>query len=392
MNKDLLGVWLSRVSILGLAFFLCAPWFLSSNTHYHRLIIFFFWIPSFLHFCIFFRDYPPLSRFFLWTYLLLSIWYILIIALTADDQSEWRDMKTPLYVAFHFLGFMTSAMFLKERLSGFILLCCIFGGILAGISWIDFYFIQDRQFQERLVSIGLWKVVVPAAQACGVLMILTVLLGFEGRRSPWVLCGILLALLGYGLFLYSNQTRWIWLCLILSFVIAGILLKNKKICILAAVSALLMLLILLIKPDLLLNRGFSSRPVLWLGGFTLFLENWELGLGLKEYLVKAEITNEINNHPHNMFLDIGIRFGLVGLLLWVGIWTWAGWKAFKNHKAPLGMAVLILWLYSGLVVLTDGTAPWEKPSTIWFVTWLPLMMVLIMDARSRQGAKGAVHV
>jgi O-antigen ligase len=118
-------------------------------------------------------------------------------------------------------------------------------------------------------------------------------------------------------------------------------------------------------------------------GFNLLLEHWAYGLGFKDYWVEAASLKFSSRHPHNMFLDIGIRFGVVGLLLWVGLWLWAGWRAFKHRQAALGSAAVTLWLYSGLVALTEGTAPWVKPGPIWFVTWLPIAMALVIDMRAR---------
>jgi hypothetical protein len=80
-----------------------------------------------------------------------------------------------------------------------------------------------------------------------------------------------------------------------------------------------------------------------------------------------------------MLLDIGIRFGVVGLLLWSALWLWCGYRAWLFRHFALGQASMVLWLYSGLVVLTDGTAPWEKPSPIWFVTWLPIAIILVLN-------------
>jgi O-antigen ligase len=115
------------------------------------------------------------------------------------------------------------------------------------------------------------------------------------------------------------------------------------------------------------------------------LDNWWGGVGFKEYWIAIDSTPVRFNHAHNMFLDIGIRFGVLGLLLWIGLWCWTGWHALKWRHTSLGGATVALWLYSGLVVLTDGTMPWVKPSTIWFVTWLPVALVLAMDTCVRQG-------
>ncbi|MCY1514698.1 hypothetical protein D9M68_492470 [compost metagenome] len=384
MERENLGGWLSRLAVFGLACFLCAPWVLQSNTYYHRLIIVFLWVPAFLHVCLFRKSYPPIHKLFVWLYLALSAWYMLVVVVSDAGWDDVRELKLPFYVALSFLGCMVSAMYLKGRLSGFMLLCCIFGGLAAGFSVIYFYFVQGHIFYYRVVSMGVWRVVIPAAQACGALVILTAFLGFEVKRGIWFICGVLLALVGYGAFLYFNQSRWVWLCLMLAFLGAGVLSRNKAAYAMAAISVLLVAVIAFVKPTIFLGRGFSYRPELWSGGITLLLENWVHGLGFKEYWIEIASLKTSSRHPHNMFLDIGIRFGVTGLLLWLGLWCWTGWRAFKNRNAPLGLAVVALWLYSGLVVLTEGTVPWVKPSPIWFVTWLPVALVLVIDSLARQ--------
>ncbi|WP_137887125.1 O-antigen ligase [Pseudomonas sp. 2FE] len=387
MTRERFGDWLSRLVVFGLACFLCAPWVLPSNTYYHRLIIFFLWAPALLHFCLFRRNYPLIHKPFAWLYLLISAWCMFVVALTAEGWGDLRELKLPFYISLSLLGCMVSAMYLKERFSDFLLLCCALGGLGAGLSWLNFYFVQGNEFHYRVVSMGLWRVVIPAAQACGALVILTALLGLEARRGAWVICGVLLALLGYGTFLYFNQSRWVWLCLMLSFVGTGVLSRSKAAYAMAAFSVLLIVVVMLVKPTLLLNRGFSYRPELWQGGFALLLENWGHGLGFQDFWIEISSLKISSRHPHNMFLDIGIRFGVIGLFLWGGLWYWAGWRAFKHRNTHLGGAAVALWLYSGFVVLTEGTAPWVKPSPIWFVTWLPVAIVLVIDTLVRQGER-----
>lgn len=384
IGRERFGSWLARLAIVGLACFLCAPWLLPSNTYYHRLIILFLWLPALLHLILMRKGYPPLDKPFAWLYLLTSAWYMCVVVLGMEGGGELRELKLPFYIALSLLGCMVSALYLRERFPSFLLLCCALGGLGAGLSWLNFYFVQGHDFSARVASMGLWRAVIPAAQASGALLILTLFLGFERRREPWLLCGLLLALLGFGVFLYFNQTRWVWWSLVLSCVGGAVLLRSKAACGVAVMALLLIGAIFLVSPDLLSKRGFSYRPEIWQGGLALLLENWLHGVGFKEYWIEIISKPAPFNHAHNMLLDIGIRFGVPGLLLWVGLWCWTGWRAFKWRTTPLGGAMVALWLYSGLVVLTDGTMPWVKPSAIWFVSWLPVALVLAMDACARQ--------
>ncbi|WP_256658035.1 O-antigen ligase [Pseudomonas sp. D(2018)] len=390
MDRERLGSWLSRLAVLGVVCFLCAPWVLPSNTYYHRLVILFLWIPAFWHFCLFHRGYPKIHKVFAGLYLAISIWYVFVVVMSSDGWDDVRDLKLPFYIALSLLGVMVAAMHLKERFRDLLLLCCVFGGLAAGFTCFYTYFVQGHIFYYRVVSFGVWRVVIPAAQACGALAILTAMLGLEAKRSVWVISLVLLALLGYAAFLYFNQSRWIWVCLMLSFVLVGLLLRSKTAYVMAAISVLLIAVVLVLKPALILNRGFSYRPELWMGGLSLLLDNWVHGLGFQEYWIQIAALKTSARHPHNLFLDIGIRFGVLGLLLWVGIWCWTGWIALIHRNTTLGRAAIALWLYSGLVVLTEGTVPWVKPSPIWFVTWLPIALVLVIDALARQARRDRV--
>lgn len=383
MSRERLGNWLAWLTILGLACLLCGPWLLPSNSYYHRLIILLLWVPAFVHFLLLRKLYPPVPGTFVWLYLALSVWYWLVVALTLDGRDELRELKLPFYIAFSLLGVMLCAWHLKARFADFLLLCGLLGGLGAGWSWIDFYWIDGHRYSERVVSMGLWRVVIPAAQACGALVILTAMLGLIDKRKPWELGTVLLALACYGLFLYFNQSRWVWLSLAMAFVGASIFSRHRIVYAMALVSIVLLAIVLWLKPTFLLGRGLSYRPELWWEGFNLLLANWEHGLGFKEYWIEAATLKFSSRHPHNLFLDVGIRFGLLGLLLWAGLWLWAGWRAFRARHTALGSALVTLWLYSGLVVLADGTAPWVKPAPIWFVTWLPIALALAVDLRAR---------
>ncbi|MDH4874738.1 O-antigen ligase family protein [Pseudomonas sp. BN515] len=385
MGNVYFGGWFARLTVIGLFCFLCAPWLLQSNTHYHRLIIVFLWLPALLHVFLMRKHYPSMDKSFVVLYLMASAWFVFVSVLDVGRGGELREIKLPFYIGLSLLGCVVCAMCLRERFTGFLLLCCAIGGLGAGLSWFIFYFVQEHDFSERVVNLGLWRVVIPAAQACGALFILTIFLGFDRKRGVGLLCVLVLALLGFGVFIYFSQTRWVWLSLVLSCVGGAILLRNKLACGGAAIALLLIGAIFLAIPELLSNRGLSYRPEIWQGGFALLLDNWWEGVGSKEYWIAIKSTPVRFNHAHNMFLDIGIRFGVLGLLLWIGLWCWTGWHAIKWRHTSLGGATVALWLYSGLVVLTDGTMPWVKPSTIWFVTWLPVALVLAMDTCVRQG-------
>ncbi|WP_455230118.1 O-antigen ligase family protein [Geopseudomonas aromaticivorans] len=372
---------LSVFSALGVFVFLCAPWLLQSNTHYHRLIILVAWVPAVFQCAFFWRDFKFSFDNKFWVfYLFVSVWYCFSV-LVNDGVSELRELKIPFYIAFFLLSFWGLGVFLKEKSLHVLLGCGVLGGFLALLSLVSFYFVDENFFHERVVSFGLWNKWIPAGQVVGVLMIICAGLGLRSDQRSWVLVLVCISLFGYLAFLLGNQTRWVWISVVIGFVALALTFRNRVFflgvgCLLAVAVCVFIFI-----PESFFERGVSHRPAIWMGGGKLFLQNWVVGLGLEggEIVIYDGL---VISHPHNMFLDIAIKFGLMGFLLWSVLWFYVGWKAFCYRSLVLGKTIIALWVYSGVVVLTDGIAPWEKPAPIWFVTWLPMALALMLPATS----------
>ena len=113
------------------------------------------------------------------------------------------------------------------------------------------------------------------------------------------------------------------------------------------------------------------------------MDNWVFGVGFEKFWINIESTKTVFSHPHNMFLDIAIRFGLVGMLSWFLLWGWAIAKAYRYRDTDLGRAAFVLLVYSSVVVMTDGISQWMKPNPGWFLTWLPLALAFALGCKKQ---------
>jgi hypothetical protein len=107
-------------------------------------------------------------------------------------------------------------------------------------------------------------------------------------------------------------------------------------------------------------------------------------LGFDNFILDIESSKKIFDHPHNMYIDIAIRFGSVGLISWLLLWSWAFVRAYQYRSTDLGRATLVLLVYSSVVVQTDGVAQWMKPNPGWFVTWLPLALAFALGSHKQK--------
>lgn len=372
------------VNALCFGFFIlfCAPWVLSSNTPYQKLIIVFIWLPALLHVCCYFARYNSLSRSGVCFYLFASAWFSFVVLMHATSLDDLRELKIPFYVGLTVLGFFAIAQANMDKFRKLLLLSAVIGGFGAWASWVFFYLIEGHEFLSRHPAIGLWSVIIPAAQAVGALMLLAVCLGLRETTGPLLRISLVVALSGYCVFLISNQTRGVWVALIAALFVVVVLLRNRRVYMLLGAIVTVLLMVYFLNDNIFLGRGAGLRSELWGKGIAYAADHWLIGMGFEKIWMTVGVgaAAEVQHHPHNMFIDIAVRFGFVGLLSWLLLWGWAIAKAYRFRSTDLGQAALVLLVYSSVVVLTDGIAQWIKPNPGWFVTWLPLALVFALGS------------
>ncbi|MGE6527597.1 O-antigen ligase family protein [Pseudomonas sp. NPDC077382] len=375
---------LSNWALIGLFFFLCSAWVLPSNKLYHQMIIVLVWLPALL--ALFRRDFYRRDfrvAFKLPEVYLFSIfagWTLFVLSTQgADDFSS--QIKVPFYVTLTLLGVALAAQGSICRLETLLFNCAFAGGFLAGASWISFYWIEGHGFRTRLVALGLWDTPIMAAHAVGALALLGVCLIQVDRLRSRLAPFLLLSAVGYVLFLGFSQTRGVWIALLAALLMMVIALRSRWGLGIFALIAAGLALVALLHPEILLQRGFSYRPTLWRGGLRLIQENWLTGLGFHEFKILVPAIDGAFKHPHNLFLNVGVRLGVPGLLLFCLLWLMVGWRAWTCRRLPLGRALLALWTFSGVALLTDGIGLWLKPNAEWLITWLPIALSIVLASR-----------
>jgi len=179
----------------------------------------------------------------------------------------------------------------------------------------------------------------------------------------------------------------VWVALVVALVIVALLSRNWKINVLFGIFVLSLILVFFLDNGIFLKRGVSYRSELWGQGVIHFMDNWKFGIGFEKFQLAIASSKKTWVHPHNMFIDIAIRFGVVGLISWLLLWGWAIVRAYQYRFTDLGMATLILLIYSSVVVQTDGIAQWMKPNPGWFVTWLPLAMAFALGSNKPENTQ-----
>lgn len=378
-----------RWALLGFLALLVLPWLLPSNKLYHQLIIVLLWLPALVALGVSSLR-PSLPREDSLAYLAFAGWTLLVLAVRGGEE-PLSEVKVVFYVSLSLLGILLAARLGDLWFERALLLAAMAGGLGAGLSWLSFYWGVGMPLSERVIALGLWDTVIMGAHAVGALAVLGVALVLQKPwRHIWWL-PIVLAAAGYLLFLVSSQTRGVWSALVAASAVILIALPWRVRLAVVMALAVSVSAVAIYDANLLLQRGTSYRLELWHAGLQLWSEKPLLGLGFHEFHLSVAGLEVLFKHPHNLFLDTAVRLGLIGVLLFLVVWFQTLWRAWQARDQALGYALLALWVFSTVSLMTDGIGLWLKPNADWLITWLPVALGMVLAQRRALARSGDVQ-
>lgn len=130
----------------------------------------------------------------------------------------------------------------------------------------------------------------------------------------------------------------------------------------------------------LVDRADSARFELWQQYFSHWLECGPLlGCGV-EYMAGVRIfTGELVHHPHNIFLAIGFRYGVPGLVLFILAMLTTLWQAWKQRNPWGGYLMIALFMLN-----FDGRELISSPHEVWLLVLLPSMLIAAQQRDDRR--------
>jgi O-antigen ligase len=134
--------------------------------------------------------------------------------------------------------------------------------------------------------------------------------------------------------------------------------------------------------EILLERGLSYRQEIWAGAMDLAREHFWLGVGMGTDLGIPYGDDFTAPHAHNQLLDLLVKSGLFGLLLFL---PWVGfilWRVIAGRcEEQVFSAALLFFLLCGM---SDVHKLINSPTTVYIVFWLPLAGLLVTHGAARQ--------
>ncbi len=160
--------------------------------------------------------------------------------------------------------------------------------------------------------------------------------------------------------------------------------KKQGAIVVAGLALLALLVMWLVKDEawvkLLLKRGDSHRIEL----LQIMVGEWRncgwlMGCGVDFHTTQTLTGGMAIQHPHNIFVALGLYTGTLSLLLFVAIMALTLWYAWRMRSA------WGVYLASALVMLNfDGSKLIGNPDELWVLVLLPAVMIYAQVVRERR--------
>ncbi len=374
-------VWMA----IGLLWFLLAIALAPTNKIYQQGLTVFLWLPAMIFAWPARHRLAELWHAQRWIYLAtfaLAGWG-LVSLLWSNTDDIGREAKRLLYIGVFLLFFPIFADGRPER----VIRIMQWGGLglalVALLAFIKFYWVNGNPWSARLEGLGELSHPILGGYVIGVAAV-WMLHWVPTARWLQVVWAIALALLG--VFVVLCQSRGAALALLLSVLAMPIWCRDRRSRVVAFVALVLAVLVFWGLESLVMARGSSFRPQIFMVSLQMIAEQPWRGFGLGgDYKVFTE--GQYFDHAHNLFTHIALQLGLPGLLLWCVIWFAVLREAWKARGTLYGRGVIGMWVFSFLAMQFDAASLNGTPRAEWFISWLPIGLTSVLVwARAKSGA------
>lgn len=247
------------------------------------------------------------------------------------------------------------------------------GIAVAAVGYDALYLLQPPD-DGRMVSDGVTATANYAAAVMGAALLWLYQPTVASRSVALLRVVAMAALL---VFIGLTQTRSVWLALALCLVVAPLWDQRRRSWVIAAAVLLLAVLGTLCFSSVLLERGASLRPQLFMESLSLISRHPWLGLGQGASFVLT-IAGEGYTHSHNVLTQTAIELGLPGLLLAAVVWLMAAWQGWRHRRSAQGRLLCSIWIYATVVLQFDMPQLLDSPRPSWLLFWIPFAIALHM--------------
>lgn len=319
-------------------------------------------------------------------FLVFCAYTMLSIAWSDSASAAGSLVKRPLYVALLLLSAGVISLQAPAHLQQCVRLAAQVVALAAAIYLGYFLMYQLPAGAGRLEGYGALYNPLLTAHVLGAFATVWLVYWFQAKRMLDPMSLVCLAVLGLAILATGSRTPLVGLTAALGWLV---IVGDRKRGMLAVTAVVIALLgVALVYPEAITQRGVSYRPAIWLEALRQIGEHPWLGHGYDSPMtVIIPGLAQTLADPHNIELGVLYAGGVVGLVLWMAIYSLAMYFCWTYRKHP-GVTLAATWLIFGFASgLTEGSAFMSRPKEHWFLIWIPMALVygqsLIHWKRSR---------
>jgi O-antigen ligase len=316
-------------------------------------------------------------------FLVFSAWLLLSLFWTQADDGLGGLAKRPLYVFMMFAACALIAckdeqLLLKTLRIGALL------SVLAALINLYAYF-TGTSAGARLIGTGALRNPLLTSHVLGFFCTYWIAAWLtRSERHDWLPILLALPLLA-ALLATGSRTPLLALALTSLWML---LITGRRALYLVAALVFAAAISIVLMPEALLQRGLSFRPQLWSEAIRQASEHLWIGHGFdSKFVFNIEGVGRTLSDPHNVELAVLLELGLVGLSLWLLMYSLILLRCLQQRhqgKFQLASALVVYGLAAGL---TEGSNFFSRPNENWFLIWIPLSLVAALSISQRLQSK-----
>lgn len=304
-------------------------------------------------------------------FLLFSIYVML--SLSWASAADYSKLKHPLYICMLILAVASLGEQNMPRLVHVVAVA----GVLAGLSalfTIAHYLLSDRVGGERLQGIGALYNPLLTSHVYGFFAVLC-LAALMASSRLWLAKIAIFGVLLWLLFLTGSRTPFVALAASVAWLV--ILVADRRVLWLGAIAGFAAAVGLWLFDSELLARGLSYRPLIWAETWRQIMPALWFGHGYDTGIdIVVSGLDRILADPHNLTLGVIYQTGLVGGLMWLSIYAYSFFNAWRMRDSGLVLISSTLVLYGFMAGMTEGGSFMSRPKEHWFLVWIPIALHL----------------
>jgi len=370
--------WMQGILWTGLVWFLLGIAWAPTNKIYQQGLVLLLWVPVLIATWSARRvlwDVGRVNPLLCGTLLLFLLWAAASM-IWSTAEAPLRELKRILYVVLFLLVFPLIQAARPEVIARAFRLACIGLSLAALFSFYVFYVEPLRDVGVRISGIGQLDHPILGSYVMGLAIVWG--LQFIPRSVAGRVCWAGLLSLPI-IFIVLGQSRGAAIALLICTCSMPLWSAGRRSWFIAGLMALLAIIGFIVFEPLVMARGVSYRPEIFVESLKMISQHPWLGLGINaNYLVVTESYPHGFAHSHNGFTHAAIELGIPGLLLLTGVWFFAAVLAWRERSSLEGRLLLSTMLVAGAALQFDAASIWGSPRAEWFLVWLPIGLALAL--------------